>query len=149
MTRLHVFRTLPPDLVARVRFGIDIATLDAAIDGDTVRVVVCRAVGDPGCIDVRIRDLNRHELHDPDPVKRRLAQDEQFELLTLLDQHPLFSVHYVLTRTGQVVMSFTRAVAHLMLPDGRTVTDVLQPLRAARVDRLRQLGLYAPRKEHP
>jgi len=149
MTRPLVFRSVPPDLQARVRFGVDIAALDEVIDGDTCRVLLLRHVGDPGCIDIRIRDLDKHELHDRDPLLvGQLAQERQELVNLFVVVGPVFTVHYQITRRGNVVMSFERAVASILLDDGRDVATSLQPVRAARVARLRKVGMYPQQKEH-
>lgn len=143
MTRPRMFRSIPADLQARVRYGVDIAALDYVHDGDTPYTWLARTHGNPGYTAIRIRDLHKHELNAVDPVLEQLAQQETDELIALFaSADPLFTVHYQMTRTGGVVASFTRAVASIMLRDGRDVATVLQPIRAMRVARLRELGKY-------
>jgi endonuclease YncB( thermonuclease family) len=124
--------------------GYVLAVADTVIDGDTVRVLTQETDG-AACVDVRIAGLLKHERTDPDPVLRELAEQEWRELAARLPFLERCAVRIHRTRHNTDVQSFARKVGAMAFADGSDVATALTPIRTARVQRLRELGIYPER----
>ncbi len=108
-------------------------TIEGNHDADTISGWISLGLDEFAWIDIRLRDVHAHEMHDPDPGKRRMAEESREHLSGLLPPGTQARVHTERYEGATEQASFSRFVAVVELPGGRNINEEM-------IEWLREMG---------